>query len=242
MRVARIATGAALLVLTTCSTPDSSDLFARARDGTQGDGAGPAPAAGGQSSAAPELQSPNAPTATPLGPGGEGLAGIPALLPSPSGPGASAPGESPADAGAQGATLPAASPETRDPDAGEPPAPPDSQASCAGLRFGDGCWYLGNVGQSCERVCAPHDGFSAAALPTVGTASQGGSSAACARVLDALGVTLSVTTGVRNDGAGLGCHLFIGSDGELGAWWLAAPDFAVDAASVRSRLACGCAR
>jgi hypothetical protein len=60
--------------------------------------------------------------------------------------------------------------------------------------------------------------------------------------LDALGARLPVTIGVREDGAGLGCHLFIGLDGEVGAWWLATPDFAVDAANVRSRLACGCAR
>jgi hypothetical protein len=112
---------------------------------------------------------------------------------------------------------------------------------CGGALLQGACWYLGDVGQSCDDVCATHGGFSAGALAVIGTPGQGGSLEGCTAVLQALGAfSGAVTEGYREDGLGLGCHLYVEAAGTEVAWWLTAPELSPQAFSAQSRAACGC--
>ena len=134
-------------------------------------------------------------------------------------------------------------------DAGsEPPPPPPVEPPpplerpCDGALLDDICWYLGDLDQSCDNVCAPHGGFDPAATEWVGTPDQGGSIESCAALLTALDEpTASLMDGFRQDDLGFGCHLFVDADDNAGAWWLTAPAFSPDVSDPSARLVCGCA-
>jgi hypothetical protein len=105
------------------------------------------------------------------------------------------------------------------------------------------CWYLGDVGQACADVCATHAGFSPASAGLIGTPAQGGSIEGCTAVLQALGALPGlVSEGFREDGLGLGCHLFVEAAGTEVAWWLTSPDLSPQAFSAQSRQVCACVR
>jgi hypothetical protein len=133
-------------------------------------------------------------------------------------------------------------------DAGiEGPQPPPSSPApeCAGQPLGGVCWYLAGDLEPCADFCAAHGGFSDTSLAIIGTPGQGGSLEGCASVLQALEVEAGagVTSGYREDGLGLGCHVLIDAAGAVtSAWWLTAPDFSPAALGAQVRLACGCAR
>jgi hypothetical protein len=89
-------------------------------------------------------------------------------------------------------------------------------------------------------ACADRGGPDAAAIAIIGSESQGGSREGCRTVLLALGLDEdeTVARGSRNDGAGVGCHLFgVAQD----AWWLSSPDHSASASLPQARIACGCA-
>ena len=143
--------------------------------------------------------------------------------------------------------------ESEPPRAPEQPAdagadPPDAvaapRAECAGEALRGVCWYLGADSQSCDDACSAHGGFSQASLAILGTPAQGGSLADCTAVLQALDVLQgSVSEGFREDGLGLGCHVFVDGEGALtDAWWLTSPALASAAVGVQVRRACGCVR
>lgn len=76
-----------------------------------------------------------------------------------------------------------------------PPEPDDNCTStpaypteCSGKTVGYYCWYLGNMGESCEVVCATHGGYSAATCTYAGSA---GGDDECLAVLNAFGVPVS---------------------------------------------------
>jgi hypothetical protein len=127
-------------------------------------------------------------------------------------------------------------------DAGVAPSVlPEPEPVCGGALLQGACWYMGDLGQSCDDVCATHGGFSTAALALIGTPAQGGSLEGCTAVLQALGTfSGAVSEGFREDGLGLGCHLYLEAAGTEAAWWLTAPDLSPQAFSAQTRQACGC--
>ena len=156
------------------------------------------------------------------------------------------PVEPPADAGPSGAPLtPDAGVERPSPPVSPPPPaepPPPAAAECAGVPLGDVCWYLGELGQTCNGVCASRGGFDAASLAFIGSPEQGGSLEACDAILQALGEAPAlVTEGFRDDDLGFGCHLFVDAAGATSGWWLTAPAFAPTVSDPSARLVCGCA-
>jgi hypothetical protein len=112
-----------------------------------------------------------------------------------------------------------------------------SQPPCDGLRHQDLCWYLSDRGQSCEDTCSPHGGCSAEAAAVVGSPAQGGSLASCASLLEAFAVVEEPIDGFRQDGSGLGCHLYGGVP-----YWLKAPGFSETAHDVGANILCACER
>lgn len=246
------------LAAASCNAPDPSALFARLEPaafrvdaGTQvpapddtsaGDGAfeSGAPEGNGASSddgvslgdGASENDG-----AEPASAGAEAAVDAGAMAPAPPAPGDGEPAPalppSPPDAGAS------APPPL---DAGAPP-PDNQQPACGGALLGGACWYLGELDQTCDDVCAERGGFAPAALAAAGTPAQGGSLEGCTAVLQALGALPGVVTeGFREDGLGFGCHLFVDPSGAATAWWLTAPDLSPTAANPSARLACGCTR
>jgi hypothetical protein len=138
----------------------------------------------------------------------------------------------------------AAEPNQTPPDAsGAEPVLPEPDPACGGTLLQGSCWYLSDVGQACEDVCALHGGFSLASAALIGTPAQGGSIEGCTAVLQVLATAPgSVNEGFREDGLGLGCHLFVEADATEVAWWLTSPDLSPQAFSAQSRHACGCVR
>ncbi len=108
---------------------------------------------------------------------------------------------------------------------------------CEGVTHRGACWYLGELGQSCDEVCEEHGGYSERTASSVGTEAQGGSVETCATVLDVLGWPGEVESGSRSDGQGLGCHVF-GTD--LALWWLRSPDLDAAALHEKAMRACIC--
>lgn len=137
-----------------------------------------------------------------------------------------------------------AEPNESPPDAGgAPPSLPEPEPvpACGGVLLAGTCWYLGNVGQACDDVCLTRGGFSTASMAWIGTPAQGGSVEGCTAVLQALAALPGVVTeGFREDGLGLGCHLYVEAAGTEAAWWLTSPDLSPQAFSTQSRQACGC--
>ncbi|HEX6243056.1 MAG TPA: hypothetical protein VFZ61_19215 [Polyangiales bacterium] len=126
-------------------------------------------------------------------------------------------------------------------DGGNAPAdagPDATLPACGGKRVLDLCWYFGAQGASCEQTCRDKGGFDARAIKRVGSEAQGGSLRACAQVLAALGFPGSVIPGYRDDGAGVGCHVWENGDG----WWLIMPDFSSAASISVATRACACLR
>ena len=123
----------------------------------------------------------------------------------------------------------------------EPPPPPEPV--CDGAPLGGVCWYLGELDQTCNGVCASHGGFDPASTAAIGTPDQGGSLESCAAILQALGEPPTLLSeGFREDNLGFGCHLFVDAAGDTSAWWLTAPVFAPTVSDPNARLVCGCAR
>jgi hypothetical protein len=123
------------------------------------------------------------------------------------------------------------------------PVLPEPEPACGGTVVQGSCWYLGDVGQACADVCATHAGFSLASAALVGTPAQGGSIEGCTAVLQALAALPGlVNEGFREDGLGLGCHLFVEATGTEVAWWLTSPDLSPQAFSAQSRQVCACVR
>jgi hypothetical protein len=110
-----------------------------------------------------------------------------------------------------------------------------STSACAGAAYQSVCWYLGALEESCDVVCSSHGGVDADGAALVGTAAQGGSVEDCRAILGLLGVELTVKSGARTDGRGVGCHIWSGE-----AWWLRSPDFSSTASSDKAQVACGC--
>lgn len=137
-----------------------------------------------------------------------------------------------------------ATPSAVTPDAGSEATPMEPvDPPCAGALVGGLCWYLSELNQSCETVCATHGGFEPASVASIGTPLQGGSIEACAAILAVLGqAPLLVTEGFREDGLGFGCHLFVDVNGETSAWWLTAPAFSPSVSDPSARVACACTR
>jgi hypothetical protein len=129
------------------------------------------------------------------------------------------------------------------PDAGdEPPPPPPVEPECAGTLLDGLCWYLGELDQACNSVCASHGGFEPASVASVGTPAQGGALERCAAVLEALGEPAAgLLEGFRDDTLGFGCHLFLDADGTASAWWLTSPAFSPGVSDPNVRVACACA-
>ena len=119
-------------------------------------------------------------------------------------------------------------------------AGPDAMLpACAGKRVLDLCWYLGAQGASCDQTCRDKGGFDARSIKRVGTSGQGGSLRACTQVLATLGYSGNVTPGYRDDGVGLGCHIWEERD----LWWLdTMPDFNPAASISIATIACACLR
>lgn len=124
----------------------------------------------------------------------------------------------------------------------EGPPEPEPEPACAGVLVA-GCWYLGAAELACDDVCASHGGFAPEGAGIVGTPAQGGSIEGCAAVLQALdALPAPVTAGFRDDGLGLGCHVFTNATAVTAAWWLDAPDLSPAASGDAVRIACSCVR
>lgn len=132
--------------------------------------------------------------------------------------------------------------DTAEPD--DTPEPePEPEPPCVGVPLAGSCWYLGDAGLACDDVCASHGGFAPDAAGIVGTPAQGGSVEGCTAVLEALdALATPVSEGFRDDGLGLGCHLFANAAAAPAAWWLSAPDLSPAAAGISVRIACSCVR
>lgn len=98
------------------------------------------------------------------------------------------------------------------------------------------CWYLGDFTENCYTVCSSHGGYDSDTPEYVGTPSQGGSIEECSAILEALGYSGTVSEGYREDGLGLGCHVW--RDG--GLWWLDSPDFEPGDTAENGQIVCGC--
>ena len=232
---------AAALAALCCSTPDSSALFRPTdSESIRTETPGIQPSLGNPSS--------DAGAGVANGPAEPTAAGMPSLPPTPvSGDGddgeAQAPEEQPMPSPPVVAELPSA---PRTPDAGSPPPsppdPPPIEPECGGALLDGICWYLGDLDQACDTVCAPHGGFDPSSTAWTGTPEQGGSIEACTALLEALGAPpASVTEGFREDELGFGCHLFVDEAGATSAWWLTAPAFSPAVSNPSARLVCGCA-
>lgn len=106
---------------------------------------------------------------------------------------------------------------------------------CRGSRLFNRCWYLTGTNQSCERFCTDHRGFDPTTANYIGSSAQGGSLENCRAILNALGYSADVAAGSRNEGPGLGCHIW-----ESNAWWLDRPDFDSSASYSLARIVCAC--
>jgi len=106
---------------------------------------------------------------------------------------------------------------------------------CVGVEYASVCWYLGSTGSSCNQVCVSHGQTAANMASVVGTQAQGGSLQQCATLLALLGVSQSLSSGTRSDGAGLGCHVY-----QSAPWWLTSPAFSPSASNPATRIVCGC--
>jgi hypothetical protein len=129
----------------------------------------------------------------------------------------------------------------------EPPSTPDDptepEPACSGVRLAGACWYLGAAELACDDVCASHGGFAPEGAGVVGTTAQGGSIEGCTAVLEALdALPAPVSMGFRDDGLGLGCHVFTNATAATAAWWLDAPDLSPAASGIAVRIACSCVR
>jgi hypothetical protein len=107
--------------------------------------------------------------------------------------------------------------------------------TCSGVLHAAICWYLGPQGNSCQQVCASHGAPAPDAASHVGTAAQGGSNAECKVLLGLLGISGTPSNGLRLDGRGLGCSVYVTTP-----WWLTSPNFSVSSSEASSRLVCGC--
>lgn len=230
----------ALLSGAACSAPDWPAVPETSSGGAAGGLEAPASGANGST------EGPSDP-APALAPGVSGRAGREGAVPisggvSPRGGEADAGGARPAmpvDAGAAPADASIEPPDTPSvPDTPAQPEPP-----CDGVRSGGACWYLGGAGLACDEVCASHGGFAPEGAGIVGTPAQGGSAEGCTAVLEALdALATPVSEGFRDDGLGLGCHLFANAAAAPAAWWLSAPDLSPAAAGISVRIACSCVR
>ena len=126
-------------------------------------------------------------------------------------------------------------------DAGSPAVDAGRDASvsarvCAsGKEHGGYCWFLGGTQQSCNAACAAHGGYESS-LEWTGTTAQGGSLERCDALLTLLqGYTAKITAGYRQDGRGLGCHVY-----QNGRWWLVDPAFSPAASYLKTRIVCSC--
>jgi hypothetical protein len=129
------------------------------------------------------------------------------------------------------------------PSAPDGPAEPEPEPECAGVRVEGVCWYLGAAELACDEVCASRGGFAPEGARIVGTPAQGGSIEGCTAVLEALdALPAPVTPGFRDDGLGLGCHIFTNATAATAAWWLDAPDLSPAASGIAVRIACSCVR
>lgn len=111
-----------------------------------------------------------------------------------------------------------------------------SRVCAAGKQYGGYCWFLGPTARSCNTACAAHGGYESS-LEWIGTPAQGGSLEHCGALLTLLvgGAPETPTGGYREDGNGLGCHLY-----DKQRWWLIAPDFDPAAAYLKTRIVCSC--
>jgi hypothetical protein len=109
-----------------------------------------------------------------------------------------------------------------------------TSACLAGRELGGFCWFLGAVDQSCETVCAAHGGF-VPSLAYVGSRAQGGARSRCDAVLTLLTAEGTTQAGYREDGRGVGCHIFEGN-----RWWLTSPSFSATAYHWKAQQACSC--
>ena len=102
------------------------------------------------------------------------------------------------------------------------------------------CWYLGAAGASCSDTCANHGGLSSLAVSYVGTALQGGSLSKCTAVLNALGLTGTVSADILS--AGVGCIRYSGTGASgPGLYWVGLlPLFSATAFLAAGEPACGC--
>lgn len=91
---------------------------------------------------------------------------------------------------------------------------------CDGVAVGGACWYYGEIGDSCDDVCALHGGYDDRTRTYAGSA---GTDSQCMQVLEALQV-LEDTDGqltVYSEDQGLGCHVWeiaLGTEGLRAQW------------------------
>ena len=224
----------ALLTAAACNAPDWPAVADSSSGGASDSLETPAPNAG---SGGGSLSNP--PRTPP--PGVSGSVGQEGAVPISGG--VSNPGE--ADAGGARPTTPVDA-GAASADASIEPTTPDEPApepACAGVRLGGACWYLGDAELACDAVCASHGGFAPETASIVGTPAQGGSIEGCTAVLEALdALPAPVTLGFRDDGLGLGCHIFTNATAATAAWWLSAPDLSPTASGIAVRIACSCVR
>ena len=124
-------------------------------------------------------------------------------------------------------------------DAGsEPDSEVDTAHACeiGGVLYGDICWFLGELGQSCQTVCDGRGGTHPDTPKYIGSSSQGGSQDSCAAIFEALGYAVFVATSYGMNGGGLGCYENNGS-----YYWRANQDFDQAANYFGAARVCGCA-
>ena len=115
-----------------------------------------------------------------------------------------------------------------------------ASVGCGGVESSAVCWYLGELGASCQATCAPHGGTSPKAPSHVGIASQGGSLDECIKLLGLFSLTGRVYAGSRSDGQGVGCHVIPGAPDPY--FWLSSPAYSDTASLPDARIVCGCER
>jgi hypothetical protein len=233
---------AAWFAAAACSPPDWPDVSpGDGASASGGSGSNPgASASGGLNGDAPPTNVVTRDPRPASGSGKDGPLPVDGGAPTPDASGtAGASGESLAsepDAGVEAVEPP--------PDAStEPPAPADPEPVCDGTLLDGVCWYLGAAGESCNGVCATHGAFSPVSAAVLGTPAQGGSVDGCAAVLGALiGFSDTVREGYRDDGRGLGCHVYEDDEAPTIAWWLASPELSPEVSLEAVRVVCGCSR
>ena len=120
--------------------------------------------------------------------------------------------------------------------------------NCGGRQLGGFCWYIGDVNQSCETVCAAHGGYDEA---TKNYAGSGGTEDHCRDVSTKLDIILDPNTSFYNFDSnkfdlpvnlgGVGCSIRVKAEGLNDLYWDKDPTTSQATTSVvQIRRTCAC--